>query len=50
MKNVPSKTAVPRKTEDTKTSPAVGIKADRSGKRPMRFINNPFYDALVKKK
>ena len=50
MKNVQSKTEVPRKTEDTKTSPAVGIKADRSGKRPIRFVNNPFYEALVKKK
>ena len=50
MKCGPSKTEVPRKTEEIKTAPAVGIKHDRSEKRPVRFVNNPFYDAFRNKK
>ncbi len=50
MKGGQSKTEVPRKTEDTKTALAVGIKRGGSEKRPVRFVNNPFYDAFVRKK
>jgi len=50
MKRGQSKTEVPHKTEEIKTAAAVGIKRDRSEKRPVRFTNNPFYDAFMKKK
>ncbi len=50
MKNGQSKAEVPRKTEDTKKAPMAGINRDRSEKRPVRFTNNPFYEAFSKKK
>jgi uncharacterized protein len=37
------------KKEDVKPIPKVVIKRDKTDKKPKRFVNNPFYDALRKK-
>ena len=50
MKSGQSKAEAPRRSEDTGKAPVAGIKRDRSEKKPVRFTNNPFYEAFSKKK